>query len=321
MTRILFSDKLDNCVAKWRSAGMTVIGPVQGESLSSYAAVEKAGDLSFGMVLPDRSLKELFFPQTEPMLRYTIKKNEIETADFTPPAAPRIIFGARPCDASGLAIDDPLFGWDYKDEYWFQRRNESVIVTIACTKADDFCMCTSLKQAPDCTKGSDVLLRPLDNNRGWVVEELTDRGREAFTLISEHIKESDETALPTVEVPEKFNLDTCVAWLQNPDNFDSKFWERDFHALYRLRFVHLPLSHLPLLRHPGRRRHLQRHQTEKLGQLLLCPFYHAHLGPQPPCDAIGTMAPAHHAQIQLFSRQVQREQLQRMRPMLTPVPG
>ena len=103
MTRILFSDKLDHCVAKWRSAGMSVIGPVQGESLSSYAEVERSSDLCFGIVLPDRSLKELFFPQTEPMLRYTIKKNEIETTDFDPPSAPRIIFGARPCDASGLA--------------------------------------------------------------------------------------------------------------------------------------------------------------------------------------------------------------------------
>jgi sulfhydrogenase subunit beta (sulfur reductase) len=225
MTRILLSDKLDNCIAKWRSAGLTVIGPVQEESLSRYAPVERADSLDFGMILPDRSLKELFFPQTEPMERYTIKKNEIDTADFTPPQERKIIFGARACDASGLAIDDSLFGWDYKDEYWFQRRNNSVIVTIACSKADDFCMCTSLKLAPDSTKGSDVLLRPLENNRGWLVEELTERGREAFAIISDYLQESSERALPTVVVPEKFNLDTCVAWLKNPDNFDSKFWK------------------------------------------------------------------------------------------------
>ena len=44
MTRILFSDKLDHCVEKWRSAGMSVIGPVLGESLSSYAEVERSID-------------------------------------------------------------------------------------------------------------------------------------------------------------------------------------------------------------------------------------------------------------------------------------
>ncbi len=225
MTRILLSDKLDNCVERWRSAGMTVIGPVQEESISRYAVVENGAGFDFGMILPDRSVKELFFPQTEPMLRYTIKKSEIDTADFPPPQEKRIIFGARACDASGLAIDDSLFGWDYKDDFWFHRRNESVIVTIACTKADDFCMCTSLDLAPDSTKGCDVLLRPLENNRGWQVEEITDRGREAFAAIADLLQESSDQAAPTAVVTEKFNLDACVTWLQNPENFDSKFWK------------------------------------------------------------------------------------------------
>ncbi|MEI6757592.1 MAG: 4Fe-4S ferredoxin [Chlorobium sp.] len=225
MTKILFTDKLHNCVEKWQSAGLTVIGPVQKANSSSYATVKNAGELDFNMVLPDRSIKELFFPQTEPILHYSIKKQEINTRESLPPNEPRIIFGARACDASGLAIDDPLFGWDYKDEYWFQRRNESVIVTIACTKADDFCMCTSLTLAPDSTKGSDVLLRPLENNKGWQVEELTERGREAFAKIADFLQESSEPAAPLAVVEEKFDLDSCVAWLKNPENFDSKFWK------------------------------------------------------------------------------------------------
>ena len=225
MTRCLFSNKLENCVTLWRSAGYTVIGPVRKDANSSYAAVEHAADFDLGMVLPDRSIKELFFPQTEPMLHYTIKQQAINTEEFTPPAGKRIIFGVRPCDASGLSIDDPLFGWDYKDEYWFQRRNESVIVTIACTKADDFCLCTSLKLAPDSTNGSDILLRPLENNNGWQVEELTERGREAFSAIAELLQEASEPTAPLAVVPEMFNLDTCVAWLQNPENFGSKFWK------------------------------------------------------------------------------------------------
>ena len=225
MTRILFTDKLDNCIAQWRSAGFSVIGPVKTETLSSYAEVEHAADFDFQMVLPDRTIKDLFFPQTEPLLRYTIKKQSITTEDFAPPSVKRIIFGARPCDASALAIDDPLFGWDYRDEFWFQRRHESVIITIACTKSDDFCLCTSLKQAPDNTTGSDVLLRPLENHAGWLVEELTDRGREAFSIIADALQEGSEPAAPVAIVPEKFNLDSCVSWLKQPDNFDSIFWK------------------------------------------------------------------------------------------------
>ncbi|EAT58544.1 4Fe-4S dicluster domain-containing protein [Chlorobium ferrooxidans] len=225
MTKILFTDKLDSCVERWRSAGMTVIGPVQRANSSVYDAVKSASELDLNLVLTDRSIKELFFPQSEPMLRYAITKAEINTDEFLPPSGPRIIFGARACDASGLAIDDPLFGWDYKDEYWFQRRNESVIVTIACTKADEFCMCTSLKLSPDSTKGSDILLRPLENNKGWQVEELTDRGREAFKSVADLLQEGSDPAAATVTVPEKFNADACAEWLKNPENFESRFWK------------------------------------------------------------------------------------------------
>ena len=225
MTKILLSDKLDNCVQRWKSAGITVIGPVQRANISTYAAVEHASEFDLGIVLTDRSIKELFFPQTEPMLRYTIKKDAIDTDEFMPPAGPRIIFGGRPCDASGMAIDDPLFGWDYKDEYWFKRRNESVIVSIACAKADEFCMCTSLNLSPDSSKGSDVLLRPLENGKGWQVEELTERGRESFTTIADYLQESSDKVAPLAEVEKKFDLETCVAWLQKPENFESRFWK------------------------------------------------------------------------------------------------
>jgi sulfhydrogenase subunit beta (sulfur reductase) len=225
MTKILLTAKLDSCVERWRSAGLTVIGPVQRTNISMYGAVKSASEFDLNLVLADRSIKELFFPQSEPMLRYTITKAEINTSEFLPPTGPRIIFGARACDASGLAIDDPLFGWDYKDDYWFQRRNESVIVTIACTKADEFCMCTSLNLAPDSTKGSDILLRPLANNKGWQIEELTDRGRDAFKTIADLIEDGSDAAAPTVEVAKKFDADRCAEWLKNPENFESRFWK------------------------------------------------------------------------------------------------
>ena len=56
MTKILFSDKLDNCVERWKSAGLTVIGPVQRANISTYAAIEHAAELDFSLILPDRSI-------------------------------------------------------------------------------------------------------------------------------------------------------------------------------------------------------------------------------------------------------------------------
>ncbi|MEI8033365.1 MAG: 4Fe-4S dicluster domain-containing protein [Chlorobiaceae bacterium] len=225
MTKILYTDKLDQCLERWRSAGLSVLGPVRKDNVTAYRPVGSAADFELTQIIPDRSIKELFFPQTEPMMHYSIKKDAIDTEECLPPVGARIIFGARPCDASGLAIDDPLFGWDYKDEYWFNRRNETVIVSIACTKADAFCMCTSLKLSPDSTKGSDVLLRALESGKGWQVEELTDRGREAFKSIAELLVEGSDSVAPTAVVAEKFDADKCAEWLKNPENFESRFWK------------------------------------------------------------------------------------------------
>ncbi|NTU97642.1 MAG: 4Fe-4S binding protein [Chlorobiaceae bacterium] len=225
MPKILFADKLDNCIERWKTSGNMVIGPVRKTNVSAYRPVEKASELELDIVLPDCSVKELFFPRTEPMLKYSIRKKAIDTDEFLPPSGKRIVFGVRPCDASGVAIDDPLFGWDYKDEYWFQRRNDSVIVSIACVKADEFCMCTSLNLAPDSAMGSDILLRPLESGKGWLVEDITDRGRDAFAGISDLLQEGDDKTLPTADVKPKFNLEACVEWLDNPDNFESRFWK------------------------------------------------------------------------------------------------
>lgn len=225
MTKILLRDRLDNCITGWNAAGFDVIGPVRKNDITQYDKVEHAGELDLGVILPARTVKDLFFPQTEPMFSYRIGKQRIDTEEYLPSGRKRVVFGARPCDAAAMAIDDPLFGWDYKDSYWFRRRNETVIVTIACTASDEFCMCTSLKLSPDTPQGSDILLRPLENSKGWLVEELTDRGREALDGIGACMEESTGKPAPLADVPVKFDLDACREWLRNPDNFEHHFWK------------------------------------------------------------------------------------------------
>lgn len=225
MTRILLQNTLDECFAIWRSAGMSVLAPVRRHDLTRFDEVEIASAMALDLLLPERTVKDLFFPQTEPLIRYQIRKKAIDTEELLPPDRKRVVFGVRPCDAAGLAIDDPLFGWDYRDEYWFRRRDNSVIVSIACTKADDFCMCSSIGLSPDSTKGSDVLLRPLDNGSGWEVETLTDRGAALFEPLAGVLREGPQRLAPLPEVPEKFELGKVTEWLAHPENFESHFWK------------------------------------------------------------------------------------------------
>jgi len=225
MTRILLHDRLDDCLAAWRSSGFRVLAPTRRDDLTRFDEVQGAAEMALDIIMPERTIKDHFFLQTEPMIRYRIKKQEIDTEEMLPPEQKRLFFGVRPCDASGLAIDDQLFGWDYKDAYWFQRRENSVIVTIACTKADDFCMCTSVQLSPDSTKGSDVMLHPLKDGRGWQVVTLTDRGKGLVDGIASILQEDAAEAAPTASVPVKFDVDKVASWLADPASFESHLWK------------------------------------------------------------------------------------------------
>jgi sulfhydrogenase subunit beta (sulfur reductase) len=224
MAKVLLKNKLDDLIAALNAAGQTMFGPVRKDETSFYGPVTRAGDLALDLVLPDRTLKELFFPRTEPLLTFQVKKQQVDMQEVAPPSQPRVIFGARPCDAAGLAIDDPLFGWDYRDSYWFQRRTGSTIVAIACTKADEFCMCTSLKLSPDHAKGSDVLLRPVQDDSGWQVEAITDKGKALVERIGTLLVDSAAPAAPAAAVPSKFDIDKVAERLKDPEHFDSPFW-------------------------------------------------------------------------------------------------
>jgi ferredoxin len=225
MTRILPKNKLDDCLGAWQKAGFSVLAPVKRHEMSTFGEVQKADEMVLDLVLTERTIKDQFFPQTEPLIKYKISKQQIDSETMTPPEKKRVFFGVRPCDASGLAIDDPLFGWDYKDDYWFKRRNNSVIVTIACSQADDFCMCTSVKLSPDSTKGADVMLRPLADGSGWQVEAMTDRGTALLDTISSLLQESSAEAAPLPQIAEKFDLEKVMAWLGDKENFESQFWK------------------------------------------------------------------------------------------------
>ncbi len=225
--KILRKDKLDGVFEKIRANGFDIFAPVENEGNSRYAKIERADEISFDMILPKGTLKEIFFPRSECLLRYKIAKRKVDVEEADTPNDKRVIFGVRPCDAAGVGIDDAVFSWDYRDDSWFARRNNTIVISIACVKSDDFCMCTSVGSSPDDKRASDVMLYPLADESGWSIEEITDKGREIISSVNDLIEEAaSEVALAELaSVPVRFEIDKVTSWLNNRENFDSKFWD------------------------------------------------------------------------------------------------
>lgn len=144
---------------------------------ADYRAIRRLEEASLKGPLPRRSLKELFLPATEVLLRYRYQKDEVAIEEAPTSFPPRVILGARPCDAAGVEVLDKVMGWDYRDELWFGRRAATTLVSIACPGVDDVCFCSAVGLSPDASRGADVLLVPADE--GFLAEAVTPKG-EAF---------------------------------------------------------------------------------------------------------------------------------------------
>lgn len=127
--------------------------------------------------------KSVIFPQSETLFSFRFKKDPENPQRVTVELEERldfpetIILGGRPCDARGFTVyDRPYIEAAAKpDPYYKGRREKTIIVTIACESPYTGCFCTAVGGGPADTKGSDVIITPLEH--GYFIEALTEKGR------------------------------------------------------------------------------------------------------------------------------------------------
>ena len=124
----------------------------------TFAPVEKFGKFDFKRVTslsecdPESpiaktlSIKPLFFPRSAKVMKYvaTSAGTDVSETDEDHLAGKRVILGVKHCDARSLQVLDKVYNWDYIDTDYQKRRENTVIVSTRCDKADTHCFCTSL---------------------------------------------------------------------------------------------------------------------------------------------------------------------------------
>jgi ferredoxin len=172
-------------VDEWIAQGIEVAGPsILKPDYVMYVPIVAASRLALGgFIRPRNSIKEFVFPKHEAICTYSYDPG-LHMTPCQPDATERIIVGARPCDAAALPILDPVFNWDYKDEFYNTRREHTTVVSLACTEHDDRCFCTSVGLAPDATRGSDAILLPIDAER-FELRGVTPKGEALFAGFGE----------------------------------------------------------------------------------------------------------------------------------------
>ncbi|MDR0391701.1 MAG: 4Fe-4S dicluster domain-containing protein [Planctomycetaceae bacterium] len=197
-----------------------MIAPVLVGGKHFYRVLSNSDDAVFDSVVkPTNSIKEFLFPQHETICNYCYKDKELVVSDSELAVGEQVIFGSRPCEAASLPVLDKVFGWDFQDRFFQQRREQTTIITFAC-EPDDFCFCSSVGLSPDTNSGADAMLVPVDGGE-FEVRVFTPKGEKIF---NSKISESDKTG-KTANNPEiKFDWRNVRSYLS--EHFSDEVFDR-----------------------------------------------------------------------------------------------
>jgi formate hydrogenlyase subunit 6/NADH:ubiquinone oxidoreductase subunit I len=179
--RIIQKAALAELLAKLVADGQRVLAPVHGGAQLRFCQVKTPDTVALDYVQTVGSAKTAVFPRHEEMLRYGLRGKDVLAEELEPQAPPTVLFGVHPCDAASFATLKAVFTWDSADAYFEPKLANLTIIGLSCTQGDAYCFCTSVGGGPGETRGSDILLTPLDATR-FLAEIITAKGQAVVKL-------------------------------------------------------------------------------------------------------------------------------------------
>lgn len=165
-----------------------------------YMPLKKAGEVNYGLwtegaessvetLKTVKSPKDLFFPQSETMMKFKTEGKSIEIVDVREEKKPFVLFGVRACDFKAFDVLDRVFLADPVDTYYQSRREAGVIVTLACSRPEESCFCKAF--------GIDAA-EPMGDVTAWIDENYlywranTEKGKALTATVSELFEEGGD---------------------------------------------------------------------------------------------------------------------------------
>jgi len=173
-----------------------VLVPGVVDGVKKFVPYAAGADIDLDMVNTTLPPKDVLFPQTQKMYRFTTGPDAAfeEISD----AEEQILFGARPCDAQSIDCLDKVFlSGEYTDAYYADKRGKLTIVAAACAKAAPTCFCRSMGVDPGGAPNADLLLAPTAG--GWNLHCQSDKGKAVLEALSGLLEDADGQALPPAQ--------------------------------------------------------------------------------------------------------------------------
>ena len=170
------------------------------ETMGLYIPIKKAGEVNYHVWGEDKEVsletlktvkspKNMFFPQSENMMKFKTQGKTIEVEGMLDEKRPYVLFGVKACDYKAIEVLDKVFLADPVDTFYQARRNATTIVTLACSKPEESCFCGVF--GIDATEPQGDVSTWLDNeNLYWQAN--TQKGEALTELVKELLTNGGE---------------------------------------------------------------------------------------------------------------------------------
>jgi ferredoxin len=163
-----------------------VFAPLRREDILVLERVGDQDSVVLDFYNTKQAPKEVFFPRSEVLFSY--RDGEVIPTSLSDER--RVVFGIRPCDARSSVLLDQVFDApDFQDPYYVNRRQNTLLIGLACNKPLSTCFCTTVGGGPFSVDGLDLLWTDLGDR--YLVETITERG-EVLTASSSLLRQATE---------------------------------------------------------------------------------------------------------------------------------
>ena len=185
------------------------------ESMGLFIPVKKAGEVNYAIwgegkevsletLKTVKSPKNMFFPQTENMMKFKTQDGDLEVIDVRGEKTPYVLFGVKACDYKAIEVLDKVFLADPVDTYYQARREATTVVTLACSRPEESCFCGVFGIDATAPQG-DVTTWLDENYLYWQAN--TQKGETLTELVKDLFEQGGETEVAAQQAATKTVLE------------------------------------------------------------------------------------------------------------------
>lgn len=224
--RVLEKDGVGEFLSRW-ARSQTVVVPGPGPEYDGFVPWDGHG-VGLPPVSTRKSIKDAVFARSDALFRYREEDGDVILRE-TLPEGEVLVFGARPCDARGIKMLDPVFieDPDLHDPAYKARRERIAIIAVACNSPGPACFCQSVGGDPHGEEGADVLLTDVGDR--YVAKAVTDKGNRLLADLDDaseaDLKRAEQVAEEARRLMEKaFDVEGVKEKLDGL--FEHDLWKR-----------------------------------------------------------------------------------------------